>query len=359
MPTQPKKKRTSTTSKKKSTSKRRTVRSKTRRRKKKSNNKKNIITVLSVFMMIGFVILGYQLGQKNNNTHTLNEHIESEYTTKHLLDDLVKMQKQKPKEIQSPAPKKVKKTISPKVKEPKPVKQVKKESKKNQPKVRLVTLGDRPRLVIIIDDVSKKSQLNAIKNTGVKLTPAIFPPSELSMTSHHLARSSRHFMIHLPMESTSKQFNSQYKTLLTHYNKAQIEQRAKELRKLFPNTKYINNHTGSVFTSDERVMTTLYHVLRKEGFIFVDSRTTSSTRVKKIAKSYGDTYVSRDIFIDNEHSVDYIHNQLRKAVGIAKKKGYAIAIGHPHKITMKAIKSAKGIFKDVEIVYIDEIYKEI
>ena len=213
--------------------------------------------------------------------------------------------------------------------------------------------------MIIIDDVSRKSQLNAIKNTGVKLTPAIFPPSELSMTSHHLARSSRHFMIHLPMESTSKQFNSQYKTLLTHYNKAQIEQRAKELRKLFPNTKYINNHTGSVFTSDERVMTTLYHALRKEGFIFVDSRTTSSTRVKKIAKSYGDTYVSRDIFIDNEHSVNYIHNQLRKAVGIAKKKGYAIAIGHPHKITMKAIKSAKGIFKDVEIVYIDEIYKEI
>jgi polysaccharide deacetylase 2 family uncharacterized protein YibQ len=42
---------------------------------------------------------------------------------------------------------------------------------------------------------------------------------------------------------------------------------------------------------------------------------------------------------------------------MAKKKGYAIAIGHPHKVTMQALASAKEIFKDVELVYIDELYR--
>jgi polysaccharide deacetylase 2 family uncharacterized protein YibQ len=43
---------------------------------------------------------------------------------------------------------------------------------------------------------------------------------------------------------------------------------------------------------------------------------------------------------------------------MAKKRGYAIAIGHPHKMTMQALSSAAAIFNDVELVYIDEIYKK-
>jgi polysaccharide deacetylase 2 family uncharacterized protein YibQ len=55
--------------------------------------------------------------------------------------------------------------------------------------------------------------------------------------------------------------------------------------------------------------------------------------------------------------VPYIHRQLQKAVNMAKKRGYAIAIGHPHKVTMKALTSAADIFNDVELVYIDELYQ--
>ena len=45
-------------------------------------------------------------------------------------------------------------------------------------------------------------------------------------------------------------------------------------------------------------------------------------------------------------------------MNLAKKKGYAVAIGHPHKVTMSALRSADNILEDVELVYIDEIYKE-
>ena len=102
-------------------------------------------------------------------------------------------------------------------------------------------------------------------------------------------------------------------------------------------------------------MLTLYTALKKEGFMFVDSRTIASTKVPKIAKKFGDAYVARDAFIDNVHNVKTIHKQLRKAVEIAKKKGYAIAIGHPHSVTMKALSSAGSILKDIELVYIDDL----
>ena len=285
-----------------------------------------------------------------------DDYTESAYTTKQLLEDLAKVKIEKPKVVYSPP---VKEKPEPKIKESKQV--IKKHvevKKKPLPKTVLAPHTNKPKLAIIIDDVSNRSQLNAILATGVKMTPAIFPPSELSMTSHRLANHVKHSMIHLPMESSSKQFNSQYKTLLTSFSSNKIEERVKELRRLFPHTKYVNNHTGSVFTDHKKAMGRLYHALREEGFVFVDSRTIGSSKVKKIAQQYGDAYVSRDIFIDNKHDIAYIHKQLQKAVKIAKKRGYAVAIGHPHKITMRALKSANKILKDVELVYIDAIYKE-
>ena len=342
-----------------------------RKRKKKSHFKKNVLIVLAVFLMITFVSFGYYLG-KSTDERDVNRspidrgEVESAYTTKQLLDDLsnIKVKKKekqtkvhlKPKPkvtVKKVKPRPPKKVVASKVKKPTPV--VKKAPIK---KAVLVPHKQMPHLVIVIDDVSKVSQMDAIRATHLKLTPSIFPPSELSMTSHHLARGLKHFMIHLPMESGSKQFNSQYKTLLTTFSTEQIAQRAAELRQLFPQARYINNHTGSVFTGDYTAMYRLYDALRKEGFVFVDSRTIGSSKVRAIARKFGDVYVSRDIFIDNHHNVPYIHKQLSLAVALAKKKGYAIAIGHPHKVTMQALESAQDILKDVQLIYIDELYKE-
>ena len=316
--------------------------------------------------------------------------IEGNYTTKQLLDDLSKAKHTKEHKHIKIEKKSVKKPIEKPAKKPlkqpiiKPIPKVKKTIKKVKPLVKkiekkhekikekktaiksvvkpsknmiYVRHHTKPKLVIIIDDVSKKSQMRAIMHTGIKITPSIFPPSELSMRSNHLADTLTHYMIHLPMESGSRQFNSQYKTLLRRFSTKQIEERAKELRRLFPRAHVINNHTGSVFTSDYHAMFRLYKALRKEGFVFMDSRTIASSKVKRIASEFGDSYIARDIFIDNIHTVPYIHKQLRKAVKAAKKKGYAIAIGHPHHVTMQALSSANAILKDVELIYIDELPK--
>jgi len=355
MAAQPKK-----TNSKTSTAKKRPTK---RRGKKNSTFKKSLFIVLGVFLMISMVAFGYFLGRNDMlNGQTPVAQTYKTYETeskKKLLEDLSKLKTQKPQEKK--VTKETKRPVRPLTdkeiaQNEKIMQDALSEIEKNE-RVVLADMGEKPKLVIILDDVSTKRQLNKIQATGMKITPAIFPPFQNSKRSHTLANGLKHYMVHLPMESGSSQFNTQTKTLITSFSNAQIESRVKEIRKLFPTARYINNHTGSVYTDDYDAMRRLYSVLRSEGFVFIDSRTIGSTKVPRIAKEFGDAYVARDVFIDNEHNVHYIHKQLQKAVNKAKKRGYAIAIGHPHKTTLKAITTAGNIFSGVELVYIDELYQ--
>ncbi len=315
-------------------------------KKKKSTAKIRVILSLGIFLMVSLIAFGYYLGQNGKSTFSQTTvHSTSSQKVHYRKNTSGVFSKVKAKRPP------VKKTAA----GPKKEKQQGMAQSKN--KAALAYRTKKPKLVIIIDDVSNAKQLKHIRALGFPVTPSIFPPSKLSMQSYKLARGLQHYMIHLPMESGSKQFNTQLKTLKISFSKKQMEKRIKEIRSLFPTARYINNHTGSVFTGDYKAMHTLYGLMKKEGFLFIDSRTTASSKVRKIAHEYGDAYVARDIFMDNIQTVPSIHQQLKKAVKIAKKKGYAIAIGHPHKATMRALASAGNLFKDVELVYIDQIYK--
>jgi polysaccharide deacetylase 2 family uncharacterized protein YibQ len=312
-------------------------RSKQASKKKKSSStlKRDLFISLGLFFIFSLVLFAYFLGQGEIGN-------SSDIQTKKSVPSAKRV-------VKKPVAKPVKKRSS----EQKFIKEHEVITKKSKPA--LSVNAKNPKLVIIIDDVHTKEQISAIRNLNMKITPSIFPPYNLSPNSHRLAQGLKHYMIHLPMESGNSQFNKQYKTLKVSFSNKKIENRIKELRLLFPQAKYINNHTGSVFTSDYAAMHLAYRVMKENGFIFVDSRTINTSKVKAIAQGYGDVYLSREIFIDNEHSVPYIHQQLKKAVEIAKRKGFVIAIGHPHASTMKALATAGDILDDVELVYIDEL----
>ena len=341
-------------------------------RKKTSVKRKPLGTYFlwAFFMIIilsAFAWLGYFIGTQKHNPYHAGSKEKELYSTEELLHDLSEIKKTMSKVIEPleihiktiPAESKKEENRSKKPKHTeKPKVEEKSKTKTNKVSKEKKTSTDKPKLVIIIDDVHTRVQLHAIKTLGMKLTPSIFPPYDLAKQSHLLARGLSHYMIHLPMESGSKKFNTQYKTLKTRFTKAQIVERVKEIRKLFPHARYLNNHTGSVFTSDYKAMRQLYVALKREGFTFVDSMTIGTSKVAEIASEFGDKYRKRDIFIDNVHETEAIHKQLSLAVAKAKKNGYAIAIGHPHATTIKALSLAKPLFKDVELVYIETLYEE-
>ena len=215
--------------------------------------------------------------------------------------------------------------------------------------------GSRAKLAIIIDDVGTDEQAQKLIALPVRVTPSIFPPEYQRKDTRSLARGFEHYAIHLPMEASSAKNNSA--TLRASDNYEKLRGVIAKLRADFPNAKFINNHTGSKFTADERAMQNLLRAMNEHGFLFIDSRTSPATKAKAAMNGLGMRYVHRDVFLDNQNSVAAVRKKLREAVALAKKQGYAIAIGHPKSSTLRALANSADILGEVDLVYLDEIYE--
>ena len=221
-------------------------------------------------------------------------------------------------------------------------------------KVRAISLN-KPRLAIIIDDVSVRSQVEAIKALDLDLTMSFLPPSAARPNSAKLAAKEDFYMVHLPMEAQS--FSAEEpNTLRIKDSQQEISSRVKDIKKLFPKVRYVNNHTGSKYTSDEKAMNRLILALNSNNISFVDSRTTSKTQVPKVMKNFSLKYVARDVFLDHHNDKAYVKGQIKQAIKIARSEGVAIAIGHPHKNTLAALTESKHLFKDLDLVLINKVY---
>ncbi|ORI09030.1 hypothetical protein A3835_01730 [Campylobacter concisus] len=234
-------------------------------------------------------------------------------------------------------------------------KNIKKDSFEAVPFTPNASIKGHAKLVIIIDDVATFEHASMIKSLGLKITPSIFPATKTHPDTPNIARTFEFYMIHLPMQA--KHFDSpEIGTLTINESFESMHEKIKRIRKDFPRAKYTNNHTGSRFTSDFDAMDKAYRALIQQGFVFVDSKTIAQTAVARAAKKHNQPYISRDIFLDDDPSASAVRRELVAAVNLAKKRGYAIAIGHPKKNTIAVIKESKNnLLKDVDVVYLKDI----
>lgn len=214
----------------------------------------------------------------------------------------------------------------------------------------------KPKLCIIIDDMATREQVNALKATGLKLTPSFFPPDSTHPKTPILAREFEFFMVHLPL-SAQHYANEELQTLYVSDTYEYILAEIARIKRSFSGLKFINNHTGSLFTSDTQAMRRLFRALQKHELVFVDSVTTSATKGAFVAKEFNQKPIKRDIFLDNDNKTPAIKDKIKEAVQIAHKNGFAIAIAHPKKNTFKALTQSKDLLQSVELVYLDELYE--
>ena len=214
-----------------------------------------------------------------------------------------------------------------------------------------------PKLAIIMDDISTNAHVSELKKLSIKVTPSIVPPEKQHPKSAWLAKEFSVYMVHLPLQALNYT-NEKANTLHTGDSKEKISQRIKDIKNDFKGVKYINNHTGSGFTSDFKSTLALLDELKNSEIYFIDSLTTNKSTVLDASKKLGLKYAYRDVFLDNEQNVSKILKMINNAVAVAKKDGVAIAICHPYKSTFEALKIAqKDAFNGVEVVYVDKIYE--
>lgn len=214
--------------------------------------------------------------------------------------------------------------------------------------------GAKGKLAIIIDDVSTSEHVKNIKNSGLVLTMSFLPPNDARPDSARLAAKESFYMVHLPLEA--KNFSKEEpQTLRVDDSQEEISQRVKEIKSAFPSVKYINNHTGSKFTSNLEAVEKLIIAMNEQNINFVDSRTIGSTKVEPIMKKYHKRYIARDIFLDHEMDKASVRHQLKEAIRIAKEHGSAIAIGHPHPNTLAVLRESADLLQEVELVQINKL----
>ena len=302
--------------------------------------------------------------EKNLETEENKKEIFEQELKKDILKEVLEKQKEiekskieekvEIKQAKEPSKEIEDEIIEEKTKIEKPAIKEKKEliTKKDSYKYDLKT---KPKLVIIIDDVVSKSQKDKILNIGYPITMAFLPPNGVQKESAIIAQNLPFHMIHFPMQASKNFKNIEIDTLNISDSYEKIEARVKKLRDLYPNTTYTNNHTGSVFTENYEAMDKLFRALKKYNFIFVDSKTTPNSVAKELSIKYQMPYIVRDTFLDNDRSFTAIQNQLKDAVRVAKKQGFAIAIGHPYEVTFKVLKESKHLLNDVEPIFLNKL----
>ena len=118
-----------------------------------------------------------------------------------------------------------------------------------------------------------------------------------------------------------------------------------------------NNHMGSLASGDKALMDEVCAFLGKRGLFFLDSRTTAQTVAEREAARLGLPHAKRDVFLDDQVEPKAILKQLDRALSLAKKQGYAVAIGHFKAVTLDTLLKAIPKIQEegVQLVYLSEV----
>ncbi|BCS53676.1 divergent polysaccharide deacetylase family protein [Geobacter sp. SVR] len=195
-------------------------------------------------------------------------------------------------------------------------------------------------LAVIIDDMGTNLQeARALADIGVPITFSIIPGLHSYREVAAFAAAGRiETMIHIPMQPKGwPQRRLESNGLLVSMADADISAHVEGFIKDIPGAAGANNHMGSEFTEHEDKMRPVLEALGRKGLFFIDSMTSANTVGARMAHDMAIKTARRHVFLDNEQNDAYIRGQLKQAVALAKKKGAAIAICHPHPATIRTL----------------------
>jgi len=193
------------------------------------------------------------------------------------------------------------------------------------------------RLAVVIDDVGYNlKELESFLQLPLPLAFAVLPRLEHSREAARLIREAgKTLLLHCPMEPMNGE-DPGPGTLFTAQSPQEMEKVLEEDLAEVPGAVGVNNHMGSRLTADRSAMRTVLSVLKRKGLFFLDSRTTPDSVAMEIARELGVTAFSRDAFLDNERSRQYIEQAFANGLALARQQGGAVLIGHVHSLELAA-----------------------
>ncbi len=188
---------------------------------------------------------------------------------------------------------------------------------------------------------------------------AIFPnapDSQMMMNKAH--QQGREILIHLPMAPLSKQ-PLEKDTLTPSMSAAEVKRIVDQAIRNIPYAIGINNHMGSAMTSSRSGMDNVMQAMNAHNLFFLDSMTIGNTQSVNAAQGTRVKVIKRNVFLDDVQNEGEIRRQFERAIQLARKNGYAIAIGHPHPATVKVLQQMlPNLPSDIVLVRPSELLNE-
>jgi polysaccharide deacetylase 2 family uncharacterized protein YibQ len=202
---------------------------------------------------------------------------------------------------------------------------------------------DSPAVAIVIDDlgadeIDTRRAIALPKEVSLSFLPYAEASPELARAG---LRAGHQIIVHVPMEPDGKTDPGPMALLTTLSASENISRLDWALARI-PGYSGINNHEGSRFTADRAALMPVIEHLADRHVFFLDSRTAPNTQVVPLARAFGVASDGRDVFLDDIQTADAISAELAHAESVAREQGTAIAIGHPHGVTMDVLAKWTG-----------------
>lgn len=196
-----------------------------------------------------------------------------------------------------------------------------------------------PQVSVIIDDLGNRGALDrrALALPG-PIAMAVLPHTPHAIhVAERAHRMGKEVLVHLPMQSQAS-ITAPEGFIDLHDTREQLEEHLASALAAVPYATGVNNHMGSLITRHPGHMDWLMAALaRQPGLFFVDSRTTKFTVAEKTAHEHGVPALARDVFLDDDPEPAAVERAFDRLVETARRRGQAVAIGHPLPVTLDVL----------------------
>lgn len=238
--------------------------------------------------------------------------------------------KNQPKESEKPSKEtKAKKPESPIITD-KPKPQEQEPDSSAYPIQDLPELPSKGKLIFVFDDAGHNlEQLQYFLDLPFPCTIAVLPKLPNSIeTARRIRAAGKELILHQPMQALNPNINPGDGAVKPGMDREEIKKIvASNVEEIGP-IAGMNNHEGSLITSDEKAMEAVLELCREKNIYFLDSRTSSKSVVPQVAKKLNMSIWERAVFLDNKRDKAYMKKQIIEGLEIASQRGEAIMIGH-------------------------------
>ncbi len=222
--------------------------------------------------------------------------------------------------------------------------------------------AEAPRLAIIIDDLGYHlaNGKRAISLPG-PIAMSVLPSAPRARTLAQQAHANgKEVLLHLPLQAYDDDDRAEPAEIVLDMSRARVGDTFQQALEAVPHVVGINSHRGSLLTRHPGHMAWLMQeIAAREKLFFIDSFTTHQSVAMQIAEENGVEAMRRDIFLDPDKDPAAIAREFERLKAIARKRGYAIGIGHPYPATLELLERELPRLEDegFQLVRVSELVK--